>query len=159
MLGTMSEDARDTREEQIAAWLAFLRAHSRVTDALGHELEAAEAMPMTWFDVLVQLRDAPGNQLRMQELVNRLAMTASGLSRRISRMEQAGLVERRPCPEDRRGVLVVLTREGMRRYRKAVPVHMRGVQRYFLDHLGQGDAEALNSLFSRVLEGLDAPEC
>jgi DNA-binding MarR family transcriptional regulator len=148
-------DERTLRERRLEVWLAFLRAHSRVTAALERELEEAEGLPVTWFDVLNQLRHAPEKRLRMQELVGMLAMTASGLSRRISRMEQAGLVERRQSPEDGRGVLVVLTADGERRYRRALPVHLRGVERYFLDHLCERDAESLRALFGRVLAGLD----
>jgi DNA-binding MarR family transcriptional regulator len=70
-------------------------------------------------------------------------------------MEQAGLVERRPCPEDRRGVLVVLTQEGGRRYRKALPVHVRGVERHFLRHLGTDEARTMATIFRRMLEDLD----
>lgn len=147
-------DQVSQRDQCIEVWLAFLRAHSRVTDILERELEAAEDLPMNWFDVLEQLRQAPEQRLRMQDLGERLAMSASGLSRRVSRMEHAGLVERQPCPDDRRGVLVVLTGLGKRRYRKALPVHLRGVEKYFLDHLSPEEAETLQAVFERVLCGL-----
>lgn len=110
---------------------------------------------MNWFEVLEQLRQAPDRQLRMQELGERLAMSASGLSRRVSRMEHAGLVERQPCPDDRRGVLVVLTGLGKRRYRKALPVHLRGVEEHFLNHLSQEESATLEAVFERVLSGLE----
>ena len=147
-------DQVSQRDQCIEVWLAFLRAHSRVTDVLERELEAAEDLPMNWFDVLEQLRQAPEQQLRMQDLGERLAMSASGLSRRVSRMEHAGLVERQPCPDDRRGVLVVLTGLGKRRYRKALPVHLRSVEKYFLDHLSPEEAGTLQAVFERVLRGL-----
>ncbi len=151
----MDDEATD-RQQQIDAWLAFLRVHSRITAVLERELEAAEGLSMSWFDVLEQLRDAPDGQLRMQELGERLAMSASGLSRRVSRMEDAGLVERQPCPDDRRGVLVVLTNAGRQRYRRALPVHLRSVERHFLRHLKPGDAEHLTAAFGRVLADLDS---
>ncbi|MEZ4520332.1 MAG: MarR family transcriptional regulator [Thermomicrobiales bacterium] len=146
---------RSERQQRIDTWLAFLRVHSRVTATLESELEAAESLSMSWFDVLEQLQQAPERQLRMQELGEMLAMSTSGLSRRVSRMEQAGLVERRPCPDDRRGVLVVLTRTGARRYRKALPVHLRGVERYFLDNLDRADSETMEMAFNRILEAID----
>ena len=146
---------RVPRQQGLGAWLAFLRAHSRVTAALERELDEAETLPMNWFDVLEQLRHAPDRMLRMQELGDRLAMSASGLSRRVSRMEQFGLVERRPCPDDRRGVLVVLTDAGAQRYRKALPVHLRGVERHFLDHIESAEAEQLKAIFERSLSAFD----
>jgi DNA-binding MarR family transcriptional regulator len=145
------------RQERLDIWLAFLRVHNRVTTMLEQELEAAESLPMSWFDVLEQLRQEPDRTLRMQDLGDRLAMSASGLSRRVSRMEQSGLVERRPCPEDRRGVLVTLTEEGDQRYRKALPVHLRGVERHFLRHIEDDDIEHLRQTFDRMLDEFGEP--
>ena len=139
-----------SREDRIATWVAFLRAHSRITAMLEQELMAAEGLSVSWFDVLEQLRQSEGHCLRMQDLGQRLAMSASGLSRRVGRMEQAGLVERRRAPEDGRGVQVALTSLGNRRYRRALPVHLRGVEHHFLDHIK--DDEAVDLL--RFLEGL-----
>lgn len=149
------ESSNRQRKARIDVWVAFLRVHSRVTALLEQELETSESLPMSWFDVLEQLRNTPGRTLRMQDLGERVAMSASGLSRRVSRMEQAGLVERRPCPEDRRGVFVNLTTEGERRYRRALPVHLRSVERYFLKHLEEEDVDTMQRVFDQVLETLD----
>ncbi len=54
-------------------------------------------------------------------------------------------------------MLVVLTQEGERRYRRALPSHLRGVERYFLDHLSAADADTLEAIFCRVLECLEEP--
>ena len=147
-----------TREDRIAIWIAFLRAHSRITTMLEQELLAAEGLSMSWFDVLEQLRRADGQCLRMQDLGSRLAMSASGLSRRISRMEQAGLVERQPAPGDGRGVLVALTSLGNRRYRRALPIHLRGIERYFLDHIRDAEASNLSQFLDRLLADEDEDE-
>src|SRR5688572_21706751 len=116
---------------RIATWRLFLQTHTRIVERLEAELDAAHRLPLSWYDVLVQLSEAPDRCLRIQELGRALALSGSGLSRRVTRMEEAGLVERHPCPDDRRGVLVALTRRGEEALRAAAPVHLRGVERYF----------------------------
>ena len=70
-------------------------------------------------------------------------MSGSGLSRRVSRMAEAGLVTRRPCDDDRRGVLVTLTPAGEAALRAAAPLHLDGIQRLFARHLTADEAAAL----------------
>lgn len=141
--------------ERLDAWLGFLRAHTRLISQLEADLANAGEIPLSWYDVLVQLRHAPERQLRLQELGEWLALSTSGLSRRITRMEEAGLVERQPCPEDRRGVLVVLTPEGEQAFQRVAPIHRRGVNAYFADQLTDAEVAALRCAFSKVLTVLE----
>lgn len=141
--------------ERLDAWLGFLRAHTRLISQLEADLANAGEIPLPWYDVLVQLRHAPEQQLRLQELGEWLALSTSGLSRRITRMEEAGLVERQPCPEDRRGVLVVLTPEGEEALRRAGPIHRRGVNAYFTEQLTDDEVTTLRCVFSKVLAALE----
>ena len=152
------KDNHDYRTQRIAAWVQFLRVHSRVNALLEADLEAAEELSMSWFDVLNQLHLATDNELRMQDLSGRLAMSASGLTRRIGRMEQVGLVKRRQARDDGRGVIVTLTPAGRRRYRRALPVHLRGVERHFLDWATDDEIRALSDLFTRILHAIDSED-
>src|SRR5512134_3413797 len=95
--------------ERMAAWRTFLVAHARVTDVLASELEAEGGLPLTWYDVLVQLSEAPDNRLRMQELARAVLLSKSGLTRLVDRMTSGGLVTREPCLDDRRGTFVCLS--------------------------------------------------
>jgi DNA-binding MarR family transcriptional regulator len=139
----------------LAAWRLFLRAHRRLVERLERELEVDAHLPLSWYDVLVQLEEAPERCLRIQELSRALAMSGSGLSRRVSRMVEAGLVTRRPCDEDHRGVLVALTPAGEAALHAAAPLHLAGVQRHFARHLRADEAAAIDSVFHRVLAELD----
>lgn len=134
----------------MAAWRGFLEAYRRVIDVLAAELETETGMPLGWYDVLVQLSEAPDRARRMQDLAGAVLLSKSGLSRLVDRMEAAGYVERRPCAEDGRGVLAALTDEGFAALRAAAPVHLRGVREHFVDRLPATDMTALARAFGRL---------
>jgi DNA-binding MarR family transcriptional regulator len=113
------------------AWRGVLFASSRVLQVADPELVAAVGFPLTWLDVLAQLYDAPGNKLRMQEIQERSLFTRSGITRLVDRMEAAGLVRREPVVGDRRGVLVGLTAQGIRRHQAAFAAHLPVIEREF----------------------------
>jgi DNA-binding MarR family transcriptional regulator len=138
-------------DHRLEAWTAFLRAHARVTAKLSKELQAECGLPLTWYDVLLQLRLA-GGQARMQELARLVLLSKSGLTRLADRMQAAGLVERRSCPDDRRGTLVALTPDGRRALRAAVPVHLRGIKEHFIGRLDDDELRALHRALTRVLD-------
>jgi DNA-binding MarR family transcriptional regulator len=134
----------------LGAWRAFLEAHARVTMKLERELQAEQALPLAWYDVLVQLEEAPGNRLRMTELAGAVLLSKSGLTRLIDRMLAAGLVDRSLDPDDRRGVFVSLRDAGLERLREAAPTHMRGIQEHFARHLGEAEARTLAAALGRI---------
>ncbi len=131
------------------AWRGFLEAHTHLIAALEDELRRETGLPLTWYDVLVQLSEA-GGRLRMQELARAVLLSKSGLTRLVDRLCQAGYLERQPDPEDGRGTLAVLTPEGRRVLRQAAPVHLRGIQRLFADVLTPEEREVLAGAFSRL---------
>lgn len=142
--------AEEPDEAQLAAWRAFLRAHATVMDRLDRELQAAEGLPLTWYEVLLHLAQAPGHHLRLSELADRLLLSRSGLSRLVDRMEQAGLIERETCQSDRRGAFALLTEEGRARFRRAAPVHLRGVHQHFSGLLTDEEVAAVRAGMERV---------
>ncbi|MBK8561612.1 MAG: MarR family transcriptional regulator [Dehalococcoidia bacterium] len=87
----------------MAAWRTFLTAHARVTALLEDELQRERELPLTWYDVLLHLREAPERRLRMTELAAAVLLSKSGLTRLVDRMYAAGLVNRSPDGDDRRG--------------------------------------------------------
>lgn len=135
---------------QLAAWVAFLEAHARVTEVLERELREEEGLPLSWYDVLVHLHRAQDHRLRMQELAQALLLSKSGLTRLVDRMEHAGLVRRAACRSDRRGTFAELTPEGLARLRATAPTHLRGVREHFADLFDVDEAAALTELLGRV---------
>jgi DNA-binding MarR family transcriptional regulator len=133
----------------LAVWRLFLEAHAAITHSLASELDAERGLPITWYDVLLQLSEA-GGRLRMHELAERLLVNKSSLTRQIDRMEAAGYVEREPCAEDGRGQYAVITRDGRDAQRRAAPTHLRGVQEHFASHLTDSDVVALQRVFAKL---------
>src|SRR5207237_2294677 len=89
---------------RIGIWRSFLRAHAGVIRELGRELAAEAGLPLAWYDVLLQLAEAPGRRLRMAELADRVLLSRSGLTRLVDRLQAEQLVRREPSPDDARGI-------------------------------------------------------
>jgi DNA-binding MarR family transcriptional regulator len=141
---------------KIAAWRSFLEAHAALVGVLEEELERAQHLPLTWYDVLVQLSSAPSGKLRMQELARRVLLSKSGITRLCMRMEEAGLLERQPCPQDQRGTLAALTPAGVAALRRASPVHLQGIEDHFAHLVSEEEAQVLQTVFGRVLAARSA---
>jgi DNA-binding MarR family transcriptional regulator len=141
-----------TREDKLAAWQAFLQAHTKLIRVLEREMLEEQELPLTWYDILAHLDGAPEGRLRMQELAESVVLSRSGLTRLVDRMAKSGLVSRAPCPHDRRGTYAVITAQGRETLRIAKPGHLRGVEHHFLDRLDDVDLQALDRSLSKVLE-------
>lgn len=132
------------------AWRAFLEAHAAVARQLERELLAETSLPLGWYDVLVQLNEAPGRRLRMHELASAVLLSRSGLTRLVERMERASLVTRNTHPSDGRGTVAVLTDAGRAQLRRCAPTHLRGVDEHFLAHLDDGELDVIAGALERV---------
>lgn len=135
--------------ERLAVWRSLLEAHATITQRLAAELEAERDLPMSWYEVLLQLNEA-GGRLRMQELAARMLVNKSSLTRLVDRLEDAGYVTREPCETDGRGHFAVITRDGRETFRRAAPLHLRGIQREFGRHLTESDVIALQRVFAKL---------
>jgi DNA-binding MarR family transcriptional regulator len=111
-----------------------------------HGLEAG------WFDVLATLRRAGApHRLSAGALARGLVMSTGGMTKRLDKLEAAGLVARSADPEDRRGVLVSLTDEGLARVDRAVEDHVANEAR-LLEVLSDREVKALNAALSKLLD-------
>lgn len=136
-------------DTEYRAWRGFLRAHSAVVRRLEADLLREHGLPLAWYDVLVQLVEAPEHELRMTELAERVLVSRSGLTRLVDRMAAQGLVTRRPCESDARGYFAVLTPEGFERLREAAPTHLAGVRDYAIGGLSEDELAELGRLMGR----------
>ncbi len=137
-----------------AAWTGLLTSQARTMKRLGQELDDAGKIPLNTYDVLVQLSEA-GGRLRLRDLVERVLLSQPGLSRKVARMEDEGLVERLPDPHDGRGVLVRMTRSGRAALKSAAIVHIAGVEREFTSRITDEEAATLARVFARLLDDSD----
>lgn len=150
---TISTPQVSRHDVRLSAWRTFLEAHARVVRQLEQELQAEADLPLTHYDVLVQLSGADGRRLRMSDLADRLLLSRSGVTRLVDRLVADGLVERVSCDSDRRGAWAALTDAGYERLRAAAPIHLRGVAAHFLDRLGAEELVELERLLRRVADG------
>jgi DNA-binding MarR family transcriptional regulator len=78
-----------------------------------------------WLDVLSALRrTAPPYRMSATELARWVLLSSGGMTNRLDRMEEAGLVRRRPDPSDRRGILIELTPRGGQLIDAAIDAHL-----------------------------------
>jgi len=102
------------------------------------------------FVLLLRLSRSPERRLRMSDLADQTGLTPSGLTRAIDRLAQAGLVERLPCPDDRRGSYAALTTEGLTRVRAAVQPHLRHLDEEFVGRLTADERDDLARILRKV---------
>jgi DNA-binding MarR family transcriptional regulator len=134
---------------RIGIWRSFLHAHANVLRELERELSDT-GLPLSWYDVLLQLAEAPGHRLRMAELADRVLLSRSGLTRLIDRLQAEGFVRREPAPGDARGTFTVLTKPGIEALRKAAPVHLAGIRDHWLAHYSDDELRVLGGLLERL---------
>jgi len=133
-----------------AAWEGFVHAQARMMQKLGRELDDAGKIPLDTYDILVQLAEN-GGRVRLRDLVNKVVLSQPGLSRKVARLEEEGLLERLPDPNDGRGVLVRMTRAGRAALRTAAVVHIAGIEREFTSRITDDEAATLTTVFDRLL--------
>jgi DNA-binding MarR family transcriptional regulator len=140
-----------------AVWRMLLAVHSRLLGRLDAELQAAHAVSLNDYEVLVHLSEADGFALRMAELAERLVVSPSGLTRRLDGLVREGLVERQACISDRRGMLAVLSSAGRAVLKEAAPTHVAGVRRYVFDSLDRKQLRQLTIGLAAVSQSLATP--
>jgi len=102
------------------------------------------------FDILIRLARSEGSELRMSELAAQASLTPSGLTRAVDRLHQQGLVDRRTCPNDRRGSFAMLTPAGRALMDRMIPEHMAHIDKV-LDDVFTPEEEAQLAAWLRRL--------
>ena len=133
----------------LGAWRALLQAHATLMRQLATELVQETGLTLGDFDVLAQVA-AAGGELRMTELAARVFSSRAGLTRRIDRLVEEGLVRRAKADADARGVVVGLTDAGVERLSEAAPVHLRGVANLFVAPLDDEELAVLERALAKV---------
>ncbi|WP_369136967.1 MarR family winged helix-turn-helix transcriptional regulator [Modestobacter versicolor] len=154
--GTRVHDAPrwlDTGEQQ--AWRAWLYSWMLLEDRLNSDLVQQTGISHAYYEILVQLSETEGRQLRMSELADRCLSSRSRLSHAVSRLEERGWVRRQVCAEDGRGQLAVLTDEGFAALEQAAPVHVESVRTHLFDQLSPTQVAALRDVGETLLRHLN----
>jgi len=136
-------------ESGLEAWRSLLQAHATLMRRLEVDLAEATGLALADFDVLAQLALARG-ELRMTELAQRALISRSGMTRRVARLVDQGLVRRAGAEGDARAVVVALTDAGVARLVETAPVHLRGVADLFVSQLDEQELQALRNALDKV---------
>lgn len=140
------------REQQ--AWRKFLVMQGQLRARIATRLQRETGLSEADYEVLVNLSEAPDGRLRPSELGGATQWEKSRISHHVARMEARGLVERRPCPSDKRGALVALTPAGRRAIEQAAPAHVEHVREAFVDVLTPAELDALAEISDKILTNL-----
>ena len=143
-------------DTDVAAWAALLRVHAALVPQLDRELQASCGLPLTSYDVLLELNAAPGRRLGMGELGRRAVVSRTRVSRVVDQLVDAGLVAREGNPDDRRSAYAVITEAGRDRLRGAAPTYLGGIRRHFTDRMTAAEARTVAAALEKVLAGLPA---
>jgi MarR family 2-MHQ and catechol resistance regulon transcriptional repressor len=127
----------------------LVEAQSSLGRQVGHELEQKCGISHTTFEVLLRISRAEGGQLSMSSLAQQVALTTGGITRLLDRMIEAGLVQRVPCPTDRRVAFAALTAAGEKTLNDALQVHAANLRRVFAA-FSAGDLGKLDELLDRL---------
>ena len=142
--------------DPVAAWRAVLLAQSRALRAIERDLDAAGAIPLPWYDVLLELDAAPQRQLRMQELGRRAVLSRTRVSRVVGELEAAGYVARVADPDDGRASLATLTDAGRAAFRQTAPRYLAGIEEHFTRFLSPRRQQAVVDALQPVIDAHDA---
>ena len=142
-----------TAEEQ-RAWLAYVDFSTLLADHLNRQLRRDAGLTHADYALLSHLSSAPDRALGMSELAHRLKITRSRLTHAVTRLQEAGYVDRREDPASRRNQLAILTEQGRELLERAAPGHVEAVRRAVFDALTPDQVRQLTEIGEAISEAL-----
>jgi DNA-binding MarR family transcriptional regulator len=145
-------------EREQAVWRRLIALQRRLPGALSRQVQRDAGLSGADYEILVNLSESPEGRMRAFEISKATEWEKSRLSHHLTRMEQRGLVERKPCAKDPRYADVVLTPAGRSAIEQAAPLHVSYVRRWVVDALTPDQLDALAEICDAVLARLDDDE-
>jgi DNA-binding MarR family transcriptional regulator len=142
-------------DDEMAAWLPFIRVVSLLPQALDRQLREEVGVSHTYYQVMALLSAQSDRTATMGDLARLTTTSPSRLSHAVTSLEQRGWLRRSPCPTDRRVQYVSLTDEGYGVLEAVAPTHVAEVRRKVFDRLTREQVRQLRSIGSSLLEALD----
>jgi DNA-binding MarR family transcriptional regulator len=152
----MSEKRTRLTEPHVSAWARVVRVSERVLQAVEEELKTAALPPLSWYDLLLELRRAEPGGLRPYQLQSAMLIPQYNMSRLIDRITKAGYAERCSCDADGRGQIIRITPRGKALQRKMWPIYRSALEREFASKLAEGDAERVAKLLHPLISATPA---
>jgi DNA-binding MarR family transcriptional regulator len=143
--------ARWRDDDLVAAWSGLLRLYAALVPLIDRELQRSTGMPLSWYDVLLELSGAPKGRLRMLDLGEAVVLSRSRVSRVVDELVAAGYVTKVSNPDDGRSAFAELTPAGRSAFRHAAPVYLDNIRRHLGGSVTNRDAGELRRIFDRAL--------
>lgn len=144
-------------QTEMAAWMTFLNTGVLLNRRIDHQLKEDSGLSHVQYAVLARLvEQPPSGEIRMSQLAGTLNTSKSGLTYQVGQLEKAGLVRRKPDPDDVRGVIAVITDEGRKRQAQAAPGHVAVVREHLIDVLTPEQLAVLTDGLGAALRTLRA---
>ncbi|HEY7439129.1 MAG TPA: MarR family transcriptional regulator [Acidimicrobiia bacterium] len=151
---TQNQGPRWLNHDEQRTWRAYLLATRLLMEQFERDLQAHAGIPLTYYEILGRLSEAPDRTLRMSHLADELFASRSRLSHAVARLEEMGWVRREQCPGDRRGALAVMTDEGFAALEQAAPSHVESVRRHLFDQLTAAQLDGLREVSEHLRDHL-----
>ena len=137
-------------EIELGAWRGMLSAHARLVRDLDAELQQAEGVTLSSYEVLMLVAEAPGGRRRISDLSSATLLSLSGVSRLVDRLVREDLLAKERCDDDRRGWFAQITPAGRARLESARSVHRAGIRRRFLAAFSVEELRQMDSFWRRL---------
>ena len=141
------------------SFIRLVRGHAAVTRAMNVRLVADHGLTINQYEALLHLSRADGRRMRRVDLADRLVLTASGVTRMLDGLEQAGYVDRDACASDRRVTYAVLTDAGLEKLRAASESHVSDIRAFFESRFNPDELVQLVALLERLPQDAETPDC
>ncbi|AFM10852.1 MarR family winged helix-turn-helix transcriptional regulator [Turneriella parva] len=138
------------QETPITAWRDLLAYNAEVVYRIERELKAAGTIPLSAYDILIELYQAPEKRLRMYDLSKACILTKSGATKIVNTLEKQGYLKREKCPSDLRGFHAVITTKGISAVRKAWAVYSRCIEAFFTSALSTTEHRQLAAIMPKL---------
>jgi DNA-binding MarR family transcriptional regulator len=134
----------------VEVFVRLLRGKAAVTRAMNAQLVADHGLTINDYEALLHLARAEERRMRRVDLAERLLLTASGVTRLLDGLEQAGYVDRDACASDRRVTYAVLTDAGLAKLREASESHVADIRLFFETRFSEEELVKLVELLDRL---------
>jgi DNA-binding MarR family transcriptional regulator len=142
----------------VEVFVRLVRGNAAVTRAMNAQLVADHGLTINDYECLLNLARAEDRRMKRVDLAEKLILTASGVTRLLDGLEQAGYVDRAACASDRRVTYAVLTDAGQAKLREASETHVADIRTFFESRFSADELEQLVGLLDRLPQA-DTPDC
>jgi DNA-binding MarR family transcriptional regulator len=141
------------------AWVRLLRGHAALVRDLNARLLREHGLTINDYEALLLLANAEDGRLRRTDLSQSLQLTASGVTRLLDGLQDAGLVCKASCASDARVTYAVLTEPGRAKLESASCSHVAAIEELFGTHFTREEVESLAHLLGRLPGAGGGPSC